>query len=667
MTLTMFAKKYALSFPTALRTRLALSSFVSATVLSLLLSSSVLASSPQVEKDQAELYKKTLSAIKKGHKTNTNSGMAALSNYPLYPYLEKALIEKKLRSLPFGEVDAFLSQYQRTVVAKQLQRKWLKTLATKNQWDAYIRYYQQDLANSSLRCYYLEALYQEGYEEAAVAQTSKLWLSGKSLPDACDAVFKRWEVAGGKTDQLVWKRSLLALEANNTQLARYLSKHASASLKPYTRRLLSIHRRPQDLRDQQRFDKKSSVYNADIVAHGLNRLAKKDALLASQLWTNYQGLVPLSPTQNHQLRDAMARQIIASGSEQAIDWLISHDPNAEDAYLLEWRIRLALKGGQWQQADRWIHLLPEELQQQPRWRYWSARTQAQLGNEITSNRLLIQLANERNYYGFLAADSLNVDYDFNHDALNPNNLNTPLLSPLDTEPALKRAQAFYQMGYYTSARREWFAGLKQLDQQQLLAATQMAHQWGWHQQAIHTTIKAQHWDDLTVRFPLAFESDMKHFASSRAIRLEWLYAITRQESAFATDAFSSAGAKGLMQLRPSTAKQMAKKLGVTFKSNDLFQPEHNIAYGSNYLKHLLEEYQGNHILATAAYNAGPHRVNKWLKRQPRSLPYDIWIETLPFHETRNYVQNVLAFSVIYGHRLGLDTRLIGKQESIIGN
>ena len=155
-------------------------------------------------------------------------------------------------------------------------------------------------------------------------------------------------------------------------------------------------------------------------------------------------------------------------------------------------------------------------------------------------------------------------------------------------------------------------------------------------------------------------------AKVATISPDWLYAIARQESAFASDARSAVGARGLMQLMPSTARKVAQSMGVPYRSADLYQPKTNIALGSEYLRQLLEDFDGNHILATAAYNAGPYRVKKWLAKQQGSVEYDIWIETLPYHETRNYVQNILAFKVIYGLQMGMETSLISKDEFFIG-
>jgi soluble lytic murein transglycosylase len=615
--------------------------------------------------DQADqqLYQQTLAAIKKGHKTRTREGMEQLQHYPLYPYLQQAQLIRQLNTLPYQQVDQFLINHSDSVVGQQLRRRWLTVLAEKKQWPEFISYFRAGNSNGELRCWHIEALHQTGYSQLALDRTAAIWLSGKSQPDACDPVFKRWQEAGYQTDQHVWQRTQLALDNRNTLLARYLSKHASALLKPYTRRLISVHRDPRRLEVTADFTD-GSPWSTDIISHGLQRLAARDFELATQLWIDYRGITRFSEQQQFAIRDKIARQIIASGKENALQWLIVHDPNAEDSYLLEWRIRLALKQQMWSQADNWISLLPDKLRNSSRWQYWQARVwQAQSLYPEKAISQLQSLANQRHYYGFLSADLLQQGYGFNH----VNMAISQQLQQVANDPAVVRAQQFYKMDKLTSARREWFGAVAHFDQQQLTAATSIAHQWGWHQQAISTTIRANQWNDLSIRFPLAYQNNILDSAKQVTIRPEWIYAIARQESAFGQDAYSSAGARGLMQLLPDTAKQVAQKIGVRYSTSDLYRPEKNITLGSNYLKTLLDDFEGNHILATAAYNAGPRRVKGWLEKQNMVLPHDIWIETLPFHETRNYIQNVLAFSVIYAHRLGIDSPLIAKQDMLIGS
>ena len=165
-----------------------------------------------------------------------------------------------------------------------------------------------------------------------------------------------------------------------------------------------------------------------------------------------------------------------------------------------------------------------------------------------------------------------------------------------------------------------------------------------------------------LRFPLAYGVEIAESAQGNQIDTSWILAIARQESAFTPDARSPAGAMGLMQLMPRTAKETAKRAKVRYKgSHQLTEPELNLKLGSYYLASLSRRYAGHRVLASAAYNAGPGRVNSWLE-QRQDLPIDIWIETIPFDETRNYVQNILSFSVIYSDMLGLPKQLLRAHE-----
>ena len=175
-------------------------------------------------------------------------------------------------------------------------------------------------------------------------------------------------------------------------------------------------------------------------------------------------------------------------------------------------------------------------------------------------------------------------------------------------------------------------------------------------------IAGKHWDHLDVRFPLAFKDHILEAADETALSPSFIFAVARQESAMSEQAKSSAGARGLMQLMPATAKQTARKRGIQHRTDDLYRAEHNIQLGSQYLDELLSQFNGNRILAAAAYNAGPHRVSTWRANQDL-VDYDIWIETIPFKETRGYVQNVLTYAVIYSLRMGKPANLITKVEA----
>jgi soluble lytic murein transglycosylase len=146
--------------------------------------------------------------------------------------------------------------------------------------------------------------------------------------------------------------------------------------------------------------------------------------------------------------------------------------------------------------------------------------------------------------------------------------------------------------------------------------------------------------------------------------------IIRQESAFSVTAISSAGARGLMQLMPSTAKHVAKQEGLKYDEKKLTRdPGYNIRLGSAYLQELIDRFRGSYILAIAGYNAGPSRSVEWIRTfgDPRDADVDVidWIESIPFSETRNYVQRVIENLMVYRHRLG-DTQLAQQQEPALG-
>jgi soluble lytic murein transglycosylase len=615
-------------------------------------------SAPEQFSQQREQYQATLYAISKGRKNDSES----FSSYPLHNYLLKAQLQKKLRTLPYDEVDSFLASEGKTVAARQLLHSWLLMLAKKKQWQQFLGYYDSQLHSNTLRCWQLEALHQTGHSEQALNKTEELWLVGKSQPKACNTPFKRWQQAGRINDALLWQRANLAINAKNYPLARFLLKQGSSELEQYGHKLLKVNRKPSQLAKQENFNPQHP-YDRTIVVRGLKRLASKDVNLASKLWVDYRHHYAFNQTQFDDIRQAIARQLIASNSPHAMAWLIANDPNSEDSYLLEWRIRLALKQQHWHSAQRWIKQLPQQEQQSSRWRYWLARaTEQTASTESLAMAQYRELATERTYYGFLAADILGDRYGLNHSPLTV----TASADQITDIAAIQRAHEFYQLGELTPARREWYDAISVMEPAQLNAASNLAHQWGWHQQAIQTTIKAQQWNDLAIRFPLAYQPNMLASAKNATIGPDWLYAIARQESAFASDARSPVGARGLMQLMPSTARKVAQSMGVPYRSADLYQPKTNIALGSEYLRQLLEDFDGNHILATAAYNAGPHRVKRWLGMQQGSVEYDIWIETLPYHETRDYVQNILAFKVIYGLQMGMEASLISKDEFFIG-
>ena len=257
----------------------------------------------------------------------------------------------------------------------------------------------------------------------------------------------------------------------------------------------------------------------------------------------------------------------------------------------------------------------------------------------------------RGYYSFLAADRAGYRYQFAHVPLR---YRPAELADIEQHPAILRARELYAIKRLADARREWNYAIERLDTPNLLRAAKLADEWGWHDRAITTLARARYWDDLELRFPLAHQQEVVREAQRQRINPAWAFAIIRQESAFTPDARSNAGALGLMQLLPRTARSMARSMRLRRpRYRDLLDSETNIRLGIRYLRQVQDRYDGHPVLATAAYNAGARNVRRWLP-EAGNVAADVWIETVPFSETRDYLKRVLTYTVIYEQRLGKD-------------
>ncbi|WP_168187724.1 transglycosylase SLT domain-containing protein, partial [Pseudomonas sp. HMSC75E02] len=269
------------------------------------------------------------------------------------------------------------------------------------------------------------------------------------------------------------------------------------------------------------------------------------------------------------------------------------------------------------------------------------------------------LARERDFYGFLAADRINAPYQLNN---RPVSISPQVMQRVRNAASTRRALEFYARGDVISARREWYYAARVFNRDELLAQARMAYDMQWYFPAIRAISQAQYWDDLDIRFPVAHRDSLLREARNRDLHPSWVFAITRQESAFMSDARSGVGATGLMQLMPATAKETSKKFGIPLAGpQQLIVPDLNIRLGAAYLSQVQGQFNGNRVLATAAYNAGPGRVRQWLK-DARHLSFDVWVESIPFDETRQYVQNVLSYAVIYGQKIGVPQPLVDWHE-----
>ncbi len=592
-----------------------------------------------------------------------------LNDYPLLPYLDYAALSPRVAQLAapgndYTQVDEFLTRNAGTYLGQRLEREWVLALAGQSRWSDVIAHHRASNTNTELTCHALRARLETG-DASALQEVAPLWNVSVSQPNVCDPVFAMWMAAGYPTADIAWQRFEKTLKADQDSLASYIARQMPAREQELAQLYMRIDSQPQTLKDVPSFNVPIDTPELKaIILHGLRQLAQSDASQAMGLLPRDNFHQSLSDTERVELQRFIIMRLLTQSKASEAEALLQATPALISEALGGWVLRDALKQQDWARIETWLNLLPADLQTSERWQYWRARmliSKDTRESKEEARQLYAQLAELRSFYGFMAADYLERDYAM---VDKPIAADPAQIAALTDMPAIMRAQELYLIGEEASARAEWQHATSGMSEVQTIASGKLADSWGWHRNGIQAMIQVSYWDDLQLRFPLAYADIVAEAAADHDLTPQLVYAIARQESAFMQDIRSSAGAMGLMQLMPATAQETAKGVGMQITNQDLFRPEVNLQLGSRYLSQLMAQFNGNRILAAAAYNAGPNRVKRWLEdARATPLPLDIWIETIPFGETRGYVQNVLAYSVIYGYRMGDGVTLLTENEA----
>lgn len=570
---------------------------------------------------------------------------STLVDYPLYPYLQYQWLKNHLPQT--DKVLAFLSAYKESRYAGLLRSKWLNYLAKNESWVEFIDNYQAS-NNSALECQFYWANYKTGNQQLALNNAKRLWVKGNAQPKECDPLFFALTQSPVLTPELIWQRFELALKKNNKPLAIEVQHLLDKPDQEIAGIWLQVHNRPELIQDSQLLD--GNERQGRIFAYGVDRMSKSNLDLAITLWDGRKSNLTIDNHTAQQLERRLALALAYARDGRAYDRL--NRLVAADAQVREWKVRAALLEQNWQHVADALTGLTIEEQQQPRWQYWRARALVGIGNVLQGQSGYNRLSEDRSFYGFMAADAVNKPYSF---ADKPVLLADNALETMAKKTDFKAVQELLALDRDTEAKRQWWFTVRKLPKEQLLIAAKLAQQWQWHQVAIITLVKADYWDDLGLRFPVNYLSQVQHNADRQNLDPAFIFGLIRQESMLDKSAISAAGARGLMQIMPGTARQIAHTLNESVRAeNSLFNPDVNIRYGAFYYKKLLNRFDGHFALATAAYNAGPNRVVKWLPNDG-PVPADVWIETIPFKETRKYVASVLFYAIIYQQRMQKNT------------
>ncbi|MFV2060007.1 MAG: transglycosylase SLT domain-containing protein [Gammaproteobacteria bacterium] len=608
---------------------------------------------------QRQQYQDAIHSIKLGRLKNFNKLEPQLRDYPLYPYLKFAELKKRLRKAPNKEIIAFINKYAGTPLATRLHYSWQHQLVRKKDWKTLVENYLTS-KNIKMQCHYAHALNMENQPMAAYDVIEQIWLTGKSLPKVCDKVIKLGLKSGRITQDLVLERIRLAMQSNRLHLAKYLKQYVNQEDQHWIDLWIKVRRKPELILSDSKLKSNIPIVRW-ILIDALIRISKKDALEGARLWSNFKLKFSFNTQEENRLVRRLTLYLSQIDDVDSIKWLNATNYLSDDSYLTGIHIISSIKDRDWESAVDWLDRLNSEERHSEKWRYWRARVYEAMGRLEEARNIYHLNANERSYYGFLAADRNGLNYQFGD---KPLIYSAEEISALEQNPAILRARELYLLNQIVDARREWHYAIQRMDSTQILIAAQAADQWGWHDRAIITFGRAKYWDDLKRRFPLVHQNLVVKQAQGQKINPAWAFAIIRQESAFTSDARSHAGAMGLMQLLPRTALQVARNNQVKYRNRfDLLNINTNVKLGVRYLKKVSDHFNGNNVLATAAYNAGQYRVNTWLPKAPVSA--DIWVETVPFNETRDYLKRVLTYTIIYEQRLGHSPKSILQNMPII--
>lgn len=606
-----------------------------------------------VDKVQQKRFLKAEKIAYKSHTSQYQTLYNKLHYYPLQPYLDLRRLVHKIRLSDATEISQFLKKHQGSPLDWPLREKWLNYLAKRKQGLLFLQAYKPT-SSAKLACHQLNFSLSAGVPESVILpQVTKLWVVGKSQNKACDSLFERWQKAGYRTNDIVWQRIILAADGGKHTLIPYLTKLLPQE-QQYLANLWHKVRRDPSIVSKLKYFPNNSVRETEILTYGLKRLIWRYPDAAIRSYRKAQQKFTFTDAQHRQITEKFAVALSAKNHHAAQLWLDKLDFTALSKSMLQWRLSQALKQQDWSRLIIDLKQLPKEYEDDLKWKYWYARALIATNVEARGRYLLQQLANERHYYGFLAASFLQKPVNLQD---KPLTFTLAEKQSIVSLPAAKRAFEFYSLGRYREARSEWNYLLTQLNNREKLIVAKVANENQWFDRAIFTLANVGYMDDIDLRFPKAFNKKINHYAEAQKIAPSWAFAIARRESSFMTDAHSSAGAKGLMQLMPNTAKNLvvSRRKG-KINNRYLLNADNNIRLGTKYLKILLDKNKGNQVLATAAYNAGPYRVRSWIKNV-KAVPADIWIETIPFKETRNYVKSVLAYQEIYQHKPGQVSQL----------
>jgi soluble lytic murein transglycosylase len=586
---------------------------------------------------------------------------AALRNYILYPYIQKqrllhALAAPEAKSGAAEteldqEVDTFIKAHDRETVSAELRRNWYASLAQRQQWERLIAAYR-DVNDPTLHCHLLSARVALQRTDGLQSLVATAWSNAADSRPACESAFTWLKSQSVYTPELIEARARQVLLTGNAAFARQIIAMLPATSKPMAESLLrwaTLIERPRAAMDAA-IASPLTVIEPAALLDGWTRLARADANAAMQRYDALVRARDLPKDVASRFALELALSLSWSRRRESLTYFAKVGDAEFDERGEEWYARAALWASNWSLAARRIEVMSPALRQQTKWGYWAARVAELRGQSESARTQYAALLRDDNYYAALAAARAGQPYT-------PN----PEFFPVDDQvlqrtaalPDMQRARELLSMEnseLRAFAYDEWRYGFSKLNPAARAQAVILASRWNWHDQAILTASQQSFFDDYSLLYPRPYDTQIKRAAEIVELPPTLLYAVLRQESLYRVDAVSSAGARGLMQLLPSTAAYTAQRRPELTKllrePNNLSNPTTNIYLGAAKLRDMIDRFDGKVPMALAAYNAGPTAARRWHPTEKKDL--DVWIENIPYNETRIYIQRIYWHSVVFG-------------------
>ncbi|EHN69740.1 transglycosylase SLT domain-containing protein [Aliivibrio fischeri] len=573
-----------------------------------------------------------------------------LDNYPLSGYADYRAFLFDLKNKTPEEVNQFSNEFANYPFSVSIRADYLNALIATKNWPYLIAYQTELPRDQDYQCWYYTAFYHENELDTAFNGAKLLWLDGESVSSACNSLFSYWDKAGERTDNMILERALYAVDAKNPRLITYLRKLASTvDSKDTLTEMLRLYRQPEKF--TVFFEtKEDTQFNRNYVQTALKHLAKHNINSAYDKVSFVQSHFSFEDNELQSTLEFLAVRLLDTKDPEIIQWRDEVLERSNDNLVLEQRIRLAIRKTEWNEIIFWINKLTSEEQASYRWQYWLARSEMKLGDTESGETRLKRIAGNRHFYSIAASIALKREPRF---PIARVECNKEQLEPYQDD--IDRVEELLALGKTYPARKHWRHVVAKENQAKSAVLACYAKKKHWHLFAHEATIRGELWDYIYLRFPVRYWKEFSRYGAKYNVEPVTLLALSRQESGLELTTKSPVGARGLMQVLPSTAAFMAQKYNLNYRhSSDLFDLDKNVAVGSRYLSHLLARYKNNRAYAFSAYNAGPTMVTVWRRAASKEIDIFGYIESISFKETRVYVKNIFMFEMYYREILKLE-------------